>query len=177
LPHFSIRAPEGSRSKLAAMIVAIAVAVLARADARAASLNGVEIADVGLTQRIAIDPLSGVAIEGFDPVEFFVSGRAVRGSGLHEAIWNGAVWRFANEGNEAAFLEAPEVYAPRFGGYDATSVAAGIATPANPQFFVIRSGCLFLFRDEPSRSGFVAAPEAARAADAAWPILAGRLIR
>ena len=30
----------------------------------------------------------------------------------------GAIWRFRNEGNRAAFAADPEVYMPRFGGYD-----------------------------------------------------------
>ena len=38
-----------------------------------------------------------------------------------------AVWRFRNEGNRAAFAEHPEVYLPRFGGYDPVTIARGVS--------------------------------------------------
>ena len=37
------------------------------------------------------------------------------------------VWRFSNEGNRAAFAEHPEVYTPRFGGYDPVAIARGVS--------------------------------------------------
>src|SRR5271169_877515 len=69
------------------------------------------------TERVVVNRFSGIAIEGFDPVAYFVEGRAVRGLEDFEAGEAGAVWRFHNEGNRAFFVAHPEIYGPQFGGY------------------------------------------------------------
>jgi hypothetical protein len=176
VPHFTIRAREGSRLKLVAAVLALAVPFLP-GDGRGATLEGIAIAEVGLTERICVDRISGVAIGGYDPVAYFTTGRGVPGSTEFEAIWQGAVWRFANEGNRAAFLADPTVYAPQFGGYDAASIATGVATPADPSVFAIQRDRLFLFRDEAARRAFLGSPDTARDAQSAWPRLESRLIR
>jgi hypothetical protein len=176
VPHLCLRAPEGSRLKIAAAALALGVALLA-SDGRAAELYGMSIANVGLTERIAIDRISGVAIGGYDPVAYYVAGQPVQGSSQWEAVWAGAAWRFANEGNRAAFLADPEVYAPRFGGYDAEAVAAGVATPGDPRIFAIAGSRLFLFRSAESRRLFLAEPRRLEASESEWPVVERRLIR
>jgi hypothetical protein len=175
VPHFSVRTPEGSRLKIIAALFAIAVPFLAGREGKASTLES--LAEVGLTEQVSVDRLSGVAIGGYDPVAYFVAGSAVAGSPSFEAIWNGAAWRFANEGNRAAFLADPTVYAPSFGGYDAASIASGVAAPADPAIFAIVDGRLLLFRDAGARKAFLASPDDARAAQAAWPSVEHRLIR
>src|SRR5438067_391670 len=66
------------------------------ATAQTLQFNGITLADVGLTERVVADKLSGVAIGGYDPVAYFVAGRAVSGSPDFQLAWNGAAWRFAN---------------------------------------------------------------------------------
>jgi hypothetical protein len=175
-----MRAPEGSRLKLVALLFALAVAFFASPDAEAGAIadrTWPELAEVGLTERVAVDRISGVAISGYDPVAYFVTGEAVAGSSRYEIIWNGAAWRFANQGNRDAFLADPAVYAPRFGGYDADAVASGITTPGDPHVFAITGDRLFLFRDVGSRKDFLASPARAEAAETAWPGLESALIR
>jgi YHS domain-containing protein len=70
------------------------------------------------TERIVTDRLTGFAIGGFDPVAYFTDGKPVPGRAEFELSSAGVVWRFANEGNRAAFAANPDVYAPQFGGYD-----------------------------------------------------------
>jgi hypothetical protein len=77
------------------------------------------------TERVVVNRFTGLAISGFDPVAYFTETVAVRGDERFEAVQDGAVWRFRNEGNRAAFLGHPEVYAPQFGGYDPVDVARG----------------------------------------------------
>jgi len=112
-----------------------------------------------VTERIVVNRFSGVAIEGFDPVAYFVDGKPVRGSVEYEASQAGVVWRFRNEGNRASFLAHPEVYGPQFGGYDPTDIARGVAIAGNPRFFVISAQRLYLFSLESNRDGFAADPE------------------
>lgn len=125
----------------------------------------------GLTERIVSDPASGVALYGYDPVAYFTKRQAVPGRRHIEAEWGGAAWRFSSEANRAAFLSAPEVYAPRFGGYDPTAVARGAAAAGHPLLFKIRGERLYLFRGPGERDAF-ADPSGA---EAAWPGLRARL--
>ena len=180
MPDFSVRPAEGSNLKVLAFLFAIAV-TFAAGDAKAGAKAGAVLddpkVDVGLTQQVVADPVSGVAIAGYDPVAYFVTGGAVHGSADHEAIYAGAAWRFANQGNLEAFLADPDVYMPRYGGYDAGAVARGIATPGNPHLFAISGDRLLLFRTEENRAEFLRAPERLIASDTAWPGIAQRLIR
>jgi YHS domain-containing protein len=111
------------------------------------------------TERIVVNRFSGVAIEGFDPVAYFVDGRARQGTAEFEANLWGAVWRFCNEGNRASFLAHPEVYGPQFGGYDPTDIARGVTIAGNPRFFTIAAERLYLFSREANRDAFAANPE------------------
>jgi hypothetical protein len=160
-----------------AVLFAGSLALLAAKEAVAGEYGGLAIAEVGLTERVAVDAVSGFALSGYDPVAYFTTGHPVFGLPAYELVWNGAAWRFANEGNRAAFLADPTVYAPRFGGYDAVSIAGGVATPGDPTVFAIQHDRLFLFRDDTARRRFLAAPGEAAAAEAAWPGLENRLTR
>jgi YHS domain-containing protein len=122
----------------------------------------------GYSERIQRDELSGFAMDGFDPVEYFLQGKALAGAATYETIWNGAAWRFTSAANKAAFEAAPHIYAPQFGGYDAHMVAAGLPVDANPSLFVISSGKLYLFRNEANRSAFMSQHERRQMAHARW---------
>ncbi|MDA9501467.1 YHS domain-containing (seleno)protein [Bradyrhizobium sp. CCBAU 11357] len=111
------------------------------------------------TERIVVNRFTGVAIEGFDPVAYFVAGAAVQGTAEFEANLWGAVWRFRNEGNRASFQAHPEIYGPQFGGYDPADIARGVIVAGNPHFFAIVAQRLYLFSREDNRDAFVADPE------------------
>jgi hypothetical protein len=111
------------------------------------------------TERVVVNRFSGLAIEGFDPVAYFVDRHPVRGLPEFEAAEGGAVWRFHNEGNRASFVAHPDVYGPQFGGYDPTDVARGVTFAGNPRFWVIAGDRLYLFGLEASRDAFAADPE------------------
>ncbi|PIT02952.1 hypothetical protein TSA1_21005 [Bradyrhizobium nitroreducens] len=116
-------------------------------------------AEAATTERVVVNRFTGVAIEGFDPVAYFVDGRAVQGTAEFEANLWGAVWRFRNEGNRASFLTHPEVYGPQFGGYDPADIARGVTIAGNPRFFAIVAQRLYLFSREANRDAFAADPE------------------
>lgn len=130
-----------------------------------ACLAGSAGATPGLNEKFVSDPSTGIALYGFDPVAYFTEGRAVRGRRDVEAEWNGAAWRFANEANRAVFLSSPETYAPRFGGYDPSAVADGVAVAGHPLMFRIQGERLYLFRDAHARDGFADVTTANRS----WP--------
>lgn len=128
-------------------------------------LSGIWLAASGLpaqaatTERVVVNRFTGVAIEGFDPVAYFVDGQALQGTAEFEANLWGAVWRFRNEGNRASFLAHPEVYGPQYGGYDPADIARGVTIAGNPRFFAIVAQRLYLFSREANRDAFAADPE------------------
>jgi YHS domain-containing protein len=128
----------------------------------------------GVSERIVTDPLSGIAIFGYDPVGYFLYARPAAGVAAHELPWAGVVWRFESEANREAFRRAPEVFAPAYGGYDAEGIARGAATMPDPTVFQVIDGRLFLFRSEAAKQRFLA-ESGPPAADAEWPKVAAGL--
>jgi len=121
-------------------------------------------------ERIVVDRHTGIALGGFDPVAYFVEADAVRGKGEFEHAFAGAVWRFRNAGNRAAFAADPEVYMPRFGGYDPVAVARGVGVPADPRLWLIVEGRLYLFYTPEARTAFGESPkDLIEAAERSWP--------
>lgn len=108
------------------------------------------------------DPATGLAIGGFDPVSFFTQRHPLPGSDEYEYVWNGVSWRFDNEGNMAAFVRDPEVYAPQFGGHGSLALARGHKAAGNPRLWVVSNGKLYLFYSQANRSEWVAMSEADR---------------
>jgi len=124
------------------------------------------------TERVVVNRFTGLAIDGFDPIAYFVDGQPVRGLPDFEAGLLGAVWRFRNEGNKASFLAHPDVYGPQFGGYDPIDLGRGVILAGNPLFWVISGQRLYLFAREANRDAFAADPERVlRQADKRWPAL------
>lgn len=124
------------------------------------------------TERVVVNRYSGLAIEGFDPVAYFTESVALQGLPDFEAAVVGVVWRFRNEGNRASFVSHPEVYGPRFGGYDPVDVGRGVTYAGNPRIWLIVDQRLYLFGREESRDAFAANPARfLKDADARWPVL------
>src|SRR6266849_5005547 len=82
-------------------------------------------AGAATTERVIVNRYTGLAIEGFDPVAYFVDARAVIGLPEFEASQAGTVWRFRNEGNRASFVAHPDIYGRQFGGYDPVDLSRG----------------------------------------------------
>jgi hypothetical protein len=129
-------------------------------------------AQAATTERVIVNRYTGLAIGGFDPVAYFVDARPVIGLEAFEAAEAGAVWRFRNEGNRASFVAHPDIYGPRFGGYDPTDLARGVTFAGNPRFWLISGQRLYLFGRAENRDAFAADPERfVRDANQRWPAL------
>ncbi len=128
--------------------------------------------------RIVIDPYTGIALSGFDPVAYFTDAKPKIGRPNVELRFDGAVWRFKNEGNRAAFAEHPEVYLPRFGGYDPVAIARGASVPGHPLFWSITGERLYFFYSARARATFLAEPgNIIEAAERKWPEVARSIAR
>lgn len=134
---------------------------------------GIQAPRASQTDRLVVNPASGLAISGFDPVAYFTKGKAIPGRPDLELTQNGAVWRFLNEGNRAAFAEHPEVYTPQFGGYDPVAIEREASVPGHPQIWAVAGERLYLFYNDKTRAAFLDNP--GRVVDSAlrkWPDVA-----
>ncbi len=128
------------------------------------------------SERFVTDPLTGVAIYGFDPVSYFID-KAARPGGAIELRYAGVIWRFRSEANRAAFLRSPETYVPEFGGYDPLAVGRGVPLEGNPAFFTVHEQKLYLFAREESLARFLENPAfALEAAASGWPLVLKKLV-
>src|SRR5580700_5459436 len=100
---------------------------LARAAATAAWFTLIWAAGTfaATTERVVTNPQTGLAIDGYDAVSYFIDAAALAGRPDFELRYRGAVWRFRNPGNLAAFRDHPGDYEPQFGGYDPVAISRG----------------------------------------------------
>ncbi|WP_052182792.1 YHS domain-containing (seleno)protein [Rhizobium sp. YS-1r] len=95
-----------------------------------------------------------VAIKGYDPVAYFVEGKAVEGSEKYSHRWLGAVWHFSSAENRDLFVKDPSSYAPQYGGYCADGVSFGtVTTNVDPRAWRIIDGKLYISYDPGAAEG------------------------
>lgn len=126
---------------------------------------------------VVTDPLSGVAINGYDPVSYFIETQPLPGQPEFEYFWNGVPWFFANAANRDVFARAPEIYAPQFGGHGTMGLARGFLADGNPRIYAVLAQRLFLFYSTGNRDAFMLAQRGAYSqAVQNWEILSVELI-
>lgn len=129
-----------------------------------------------LGETMQRDSRLGLALNGFDPVTYRL-GLPAAGQAQHELALNGIVWRFASAANLAAFRDAPDIYAPAFGGFDPTGVAAGIAVDSDPVQYAVVGSQLYLFRSAANRQRFIQDQAMLALANERWPEVARTIAR
>lgn len=88
----------------------------------------------------------GLAIQGYDPVAYFVVGNAVQGSKTITYEYRGVKYMFANASNRDLFKSSPEKYEPQYGGWCAYAMgASGEKVEVDPETFKIIDQKLYLF--------------------------------
>src|SRR4051812_882466 len=107
-----------------------------------------------VSERVVADRNTGLAIFGFDPVAYFIEAQPVEGRSEFELQVSDSIWRFRNAGNRAAFVANPDVYRPRYGGYDPIALGRGVALPGNPQLFLVTDQRLYFFYNSQARDAF-----------------------
>jgi YHS domain-containing protein len=112
----------------------------------------------GLDGLIDTDPLTGVALDGFDPVSYFTEADPLPGLPDYEYDWQGVPWYFANAANRDVFMRNPEVYAPQFGGHATTALSEGYLSDGDPRLYLVVAQRLYLFYSPATRDGFIASP-------------------
>jgi YHS domain-containing protein len=127
------------------------------------------------TPPVAFNTTRGVALDGYDVVAYFVSGRPIRGSAAFAHRWQGVTWHFATADNRDAFAETPERYAPQFGGYCAYGVSRGYAVDVDPNAWSIVDGRLYLnYSKSVQRTWDKDRASYIQKAEANWPAVAAK---
>ena len=129
-----------------------------------------------LVTTIVTDPLTGVAIDGYDAVSYFIGPDPLPGSPDYEYDWGGVPWYFANAANRDVFMRNPGVYAPQYGGHCLMSLSRGYLSDGKPRLYVIDALKLYFFYSTANRDAFLMSrSEALATAAANWPALAKSL--
>lgn len=122
----------------------------------------------------AVDPVNtslfGVAMDGYDPVSYFTTGKPMKGTKAHSLEHAGATWRFASAENLALFRAAPARYMPQYGGYCAWAVSEGYTADGDPAIWKIVDGKLYLNYNQDVANKWLADMAGhIQRADANWP--------
>ena len=135
-------------------IFACAALLLAPAAAFAGAAAGAAIppADTPATGGGAKAP----AMDGYDPVAYFEDGHPEQGSDQFKYRWQGETFLFASAAHRDVFKDDPRHYAPQYDGYSAYDVYLGRIAEADPAFWSIYDGRLYLNASEDDRRQWLA---------------------
>lgn len=95
-------------------------------------------------RSMAANPLP-VAIKGYDPVAYFKLGKPTRGRPNIWHDWDERRYLFASEEHRDLFKADPVRYAPQFPDFCAMSLTRGEIVEANPEYWLVSDGKLYMF--------------------------------
>lgn len=90
----------------------------------------------------------GIAIKGYDAVAYHSVNKPLVGKNAFVFEWNEAKWLFANEEHMRLFMDFPDRYAPKYGGYCAYAVSQGSTADIDPEAWTIVKNRLYLNLDK-----------------------------
>lgn len=91
-------------------------------------------------------PKSSLAIEGYDPVAYFTSSKAIEGNKMISFLHEGVTYYFSTARNKELFRTNPSAYEPQYGGWCAFAMGStGEKVEIDPETFKINNGKLYLF--------------------------------
>jgi len=93
---------------------------------------------------VNVSGASGIGLDGYDPVAFFIEKRPMNGDPAISAAYKGAKYFFTSKDHKVRFEEDPGKYVPQYGGYCAFGVALGALFPVDINTWQIRNGKLYL---------------------------------
>jgi YHS domain-containing protein len=88
----------------------------------------------------------GLAIQGYDPVNYFTQSKALKGKTQFQYNYEGITYLFASQSNLDLFKKSTEKYEPQYGGWCAYAMgASGEKVEVDPETFKVVNGKLYLF--------------------------------
>ena len=85
------------------------------------------------------------AVKGYDVVAYFTLGKATKGDPAISHVWDGIRYLFSSVEHRRLFEGNPDKYAPQFNGHCSSALAEGAKIEADPEYWVLSDGRLFLF--------------------------------
>lgn len=122
------------------------------------------------SHNINVGDANKLAMNGYDVMSYWRSGKPVKGNPQISFNYNGARWVFASEKNLKEFIANPESYAPQYGGYCAYAASLGKVADVDPFAWRVYKDKLYLNYNRRVRqiwSGNI--DENVAKADAFWP--------
>ena len=104
---------------------------------------------VNAVSQLVAAELLPLAIKGYDPMAYFTIGMPTRGLPDIEYEWDEHRYRFARLEHRELFKADPVRYAPQFGEFCAMALALGERDEANPEYWLISDGKLYIFGKPP----------------------------
>jgi YHS domain-containing protein len=136
------------------------------------SLLALLFSAVTYAQEVKYFNTKGTAINGYDPVAYFLQNKAVPGNDSYATEWSGSKWKFISQANLDSFKIAPEKYAPQYGGYCAYGCSENHKAPTDPNAFTIVGNKLYLNYSLKVKELWLKDTSGKiKAADAYWPAL------
>ena len=86
-----------------------------------------------------------LALKGYDPVAYFAIGKPVLGRPEIEYEWDEQRYRFSSTQHRELFKADPVRYAPQFANFCAMALTRGEIHEANPEYWLISDGKLYIF--------------------------------
>lgn len=110
-----------------------------------------------------------LAINGYDSVAYFTESRPVEGRPEFVHDWDGVRYQFSSAANRDRFAADPDRYAPNYGGSCAATMAGrGARQPADPRYWLIIDGKLYLFAAQVGVDRFKQNPALVKTSDEKW---------
>lgn len=89
---------------------------------------------------------NGIAIDGYDPVAYHISGKAIKGSKQFAVNAEGVIYYCSSKSNKDLLVANYKKYEPQYGGWCAYAMgSSGEKININPETFKIKDGKLYLF--------------------------------
>ena len=85
------------------------------------------------------------AVKGYDVVAYFTLRKATKGDPAISLVWDGMRYLFSSVEHRRLFEGNPDKYAPQFNGHCSSALAEGVKIEADPEYWVLSDGRLFLF--------------------------------
>jgi YHS domain-containing protein len=109
-----------------------------------------------------------LAMQGYDPVNYFTEARPAKGSPEFSFVWDGERYLFANAKHRDMFVSDPGRYSPQFPGWCAAALTRGEHVVPDPQNWIIIDGKLYLFGKPIGPKLFREDPRLVQASEENW---------
>ena len=61
--------------------------------------------------------IDGIALDGYDPVAFYIEEKPLKGKERYNYTWNEVTWLFHDRINLELFKHSPDKFLPEYGGF------------------------------------------------------------